>query len=68
MELLVLWDILCKNTDENHTLNTNELSESFTLRGLNVSHRILVQDSVTLINNGYEFLSSKKEYLFGMAN
>ena len=32
---LVLWDILCKNTDENYALNTDELSELLALRGLN---------------------------------
>ena len=37
IKLLVLWDILCKNTDENHALNTDEISELLALRGLNVS-------------------------------
>ena len=27
IKLLVLWDILCKNTDEDHALNTDEISE-----------------------------------------
>ena len=44
IKLLVLWDILCKNTDENHVLNTDEISEFFALRGLNVSRKILVRD------------------------
>lgn len=42
IKLLVLWDILCKNTDENHALNTDEISELLALRGLNVSRKILV--------------------------
>lgn len=42
IKLLVLWDILCKNTDETHALNTDELSELLALRGLNVSRKILV--------------------------
>lgn len=48
IKLLVLWDILCKNTDENHALNTDEISELLALRGLNVSRKILVQDIATL--------------------
>ena len=40
IKLLVLWDILCKNTDENHALNTDEISELLALRGLNVSRKI----------------------------
>ena len=62
IKLLVLWDILCKNTDENHALNTDELSELLALRGLNVSRKILVQDIATLCDNGYEVLSYKKKY------
>ena len=62
IKLLVLWDILCKNTDENHALNTDEISELLALRGLNVSRKILVQDIATLCDNGYEVLSYKKRY------
>ena len=61
IKLLVLWNILCKNTDENHALNTDELSELLALRGLNVSRKILVQDIATLCDNGYEVLSYKKK-------
>lgn len=57
IKLLVLWDILCKNTDENHALNTDEISELLALRGLNVSRKILVQDIATLCDNGYDVLS-----------
>ena len=62
IKLLVLWDILCKNTDENHALNTDEISELLALRGLNVSRKILVQDIATLCDNGYDVLSYKKKY------
>ncbi len=57
IKLLVLWDILCKKTDESHALNTDEISELLALRGLNVSRKILVQDIATLCENGYEVLS-----------
>ena len=62
IKLPVLWDVLCKNTDENHALNTDEISEFLALRGLNVSRKILVQDIATLCDNGYEVLSYKKKY------
>lgn len=62
VKLLLLWDILCKNTDEDHALNTDEIANLLALRGVNVSRKILVQDIATLCNNGYEVLSYKKKY------
>ena len=62
IKLLLLWDILCKNTDEDHALNTDEIANLLALRGVNVSRKILVQDIATLCNNGYEVLSYKKKY------
>ncbi len=57
-----MWDILCKNTDEDHALNTDEIANLLALRGVNVSRKILVQDIATLCDNGYEVLSYKKRY------
>lgn len=62
IKLLLLWDILCKNTDENHALNTDEIVNLLALRGVNVSRKILVQDIAILCDNGYEVLSYKKKY------
>ena len=62
IKLLLLWDILCKNTDEDHALNTDEIANLLALREVNVSRKILVQDIATLCNNGYEVLSYKKKY------
>ena len=31
IKLLVLWDILCKNTDEDHALNTDEIANLLAL-------------------------------------
>ena len=28
IKLLVLWDILCKNTDENHAMNSDAIAAS----------------------------------------
>lgn len=41
IKLLVLWDILCQNTDEEHALNTDEIVELLALRGINVSRKYL---------------------------
>ena len=62
IKLLLLWDILCKNTDEDHALNTDEIVNLLALRVVNVSRKILVQDIATLCNNSYEVLSYKKKY------
>ncbi len=62
IKLLILWDILQKNTDENHALNTDEIIDLLALRGVEVSRKILVQDIATLCDNGYEVLSYKKKY------
>ena len=62
IKLLLLWDILCKNTDENHALNTDEIVNLLALRGVKVSRKILVQDIAILCDNGYEVFSYKKKY------
>ena len=62
IKLLLLWDVLCKYTDENHALNTDEIIELLEKRNVSVSRKILVADIQTLCNNGYEVLSYKKKY------
>ncbi len=62
IKLLILWDILCKYTDEHHALNTDEIIELLAERGVSVSRKILVADIQTLCDNGYEVLSYKKKY------
>lgn len=62
IKLLLLWDILCKNTDEDHALNTDEIVDLLALRGVNVSRKILVQDIALLNEYGYEVLTYKKKY------
>lgn len=39
IKLLLLWDILCKNTDEDHALNTDEIANLLALREVNVSRK-----------------------------
>ena len=40
IKLLVLWDILCKNTDENHAMNSDEIREELAKRGIGVMRKV----------------------------
>lgn len=62
IKLLILWDILRTQTDENYAMNTDEIIAALALRGINVSRKILAADIETLNQNGYEILSYKKKY------
>lgn len=64
IKLLVLWDILCKYTDETHHLNTDEIIKMLADKGINVSRKILSQDIALLNDSGYEILSYKKKYYY----
>lgn len=57
IKLLLLWDILCKHTDENHAINTDEIIELLAQKGISVSRKIVVTDIEALCNYGYEVLS-----------
>ena len=62
IKLLVLYDLLCRFTDENHALNTDEIIALLAEKEIAVSRKILLQD-ITLLNEyGYEILSYKKKY------
>lgn len=62
IKLLILWDILCRNTDEAHALNTDEIIEMLAEKGISVGRKVLVQDIDLLNRYGYEVLSYKKKY------
>ena len=64
IKLLLLWDILSKNTDETHHLNTDEIIKMLADKGINVSRKILSQDIAPLNDSGYEILSYKKKYYY----
>ena len=60
IKLLLLWDILSKNTDETHHLNTDEIIKMLADKGINVSRKILSQDIALLNDSGCEILSYKR--------
>ena len=62
IKLLVLYDILCRLTDENHALNSNELIEELSKYNISVSRKVLPLDIALLNEYGYEVLSYKKKY------
>lgn len=64
IKLLVLWDILQKNTDEDHALNADEIRLKFKDYGINVIRRVVAEDIAALNEYGYEVLSFKKKYYY----
>ena len=64
IKLLILWDILQKNTDENHAMNSDEIREELAKRGISVIRRVVANDIAALNDYGYEVLSYKKKYTY----
>ncbi len=64
IKLLVLYDLLCRLTDENHALNTDEIIALLAEKKIAVSRKILLQDIALLNEYGYEVLTYKKKYHF----
>ena len=61
IKLLVLYDILQRETDEEHPLSTNEIIERLSARGIEVSRKILPGDIEVLNKDGFEILAYKKK-------
>lgn len=62
IKLLVLYDLLCRYTDEEHALNTDEIIALLAEKKIAVSRKILLQDIALLNEYGYEVLTFKKKY------
>ena len=62
VKLLVLYDILQKNTDDTHALNTDEIIAELEKRGITVARKVLPNDIETLNAYGFEVMSYKKKY------
>ena len=64
IKLLILYDILCRATDEEHQLNTDEIIALLKEKGIDVSRKILREDIQTLNAYGYEVLEEKRKYFY----
>lgn len=64
IKLLVLWDLLRTNTDEDHAVNADEIRLALAERGIGVIRRVVANDIATLNRYGYEVLSYKKKYTY----
>ena len=64
IKLLLLWDILSKNTDENNAMNSDEIREELAKRGISVMRKVIADDIAVLNEYGYEVLSYKKKYYY----
>ena len=62
IKLLILYDILCRQTDENHALNTDELIAELAEHNIKCARKVLAADIELLNAHGYEVLSYKKKY------
>ncbi len=59
IKLLVLYDILCKHTDEDHHLTTNQIVELLAEKGIDVTRKAIPADIDLLNQYGYEVMSQK---------
>ncbi len=60
IKLLVLYDILLRETDEDHALSTDEIVEKLRERGIEIARKVLPGDIALLNKYGFEVLSYKK--------
>ena len=66
IKLLVLYDILLRETDEEHPLSTDEIVEKLCKRGINIARKVLPCDIALLNKYGFEVLSYKKRSYYYM--
>ena len=63
IKLLVLYEILKQNTDENHKLTTKELIAMLAKKGISCDRKILYNDIATLNENGFEILTERGQQM-----
>ena len=62
IKLLVLYDLLCRKTDEEHALSTENIISELSKLNIELSCKTLPQDIQLLNEYGYEVLSYKKKH------
>ena len=61
IKLLVLYKLLCKYTDKDHSLSTGEIMALLSDKGIEIS-RNTIYDNIRMLNEyGYEVLSLQKD-------
>ena len=69
IKLLVLYDLLQRETDEDHALSTDEIIQKLSVKGVHVENKALLTDLKTLNEWGFEVMSyKKKSYYFYVAD
>ena len=61
LKLLRLYEILMKETDENHPMSTYDIIEKLAKEGINVKRKTLYEDIDVLNANGYEVMQVRKK-------
>ena len=59
VKLMLLWDLLRQNTDEEHPLSTNEIIYRLEDMGISVERKTLYEDIRILQANGYEIMCTR---------
>ena len=62
IKLLVLYNLLCRKTDEEHALSTEDIMAELAKFNIELSRKTLPQDIELLNQYGYEVLSYKKKH------
>ena len=62
IKLLVLYEILKQNTDENKRLTTKDLISMLAAKGISCDRKILYNDIKTLNDNGFEILTERGRF------
>ena len=64
IKLLLLWDILCRFTDEDHPMNTDEIIKKLTEKGIADSRKVLAADIALLNEYGYSIVKVSQSKKF----
>ena len=59
IKLLKLWELLKRETDENHPMDTVEIIEKLSREGIEVDRKILYNDMDVLNSYGFEILKER---------
>lgn len=62
IKLLKIWEMLKQDTDEQHSLTTNQIIEKLKLAGIECDRKTLYQDIATLNAYGYEIIQRRGQH------